>query len=122
MNLMDKKEYGIDTQQYIDKMVNYCKYHGVKIDLNNPRTIQDKLAWLNIYDINSLKTFCADKIKLHEYCEEKLGKDICIPILKTYNSVDDIDLNDLPNSFVLKCNHGRRMDVIVKNKNKFDFS
>lgn len=122
MDLIDKKEYGIDTQQYIDKMVNYCKDHGVKIDLNNPRTIQDKLAWLNIYDINSLKTFCADKIKLHEYCKEKLGKDICIPILKTYNSVDDIDLNDLPNSFALKCNHGRRMGVIVKTKNKFDFN
>lgn len=116
-----KKGYSINTTDYIVKMVNHCRKHGLTISLKNPITIQDKLAWLNIYDVNPLKVLCADKIKVHDYCKEKLGKDICIPIIKVYDSIDEIDLNELPNSFVLKCNHGSGMNIIVKDKDEFDF-
>lgn len=121
MNLTDKKDYSIKTTDYIEKMLSFCETQGVSINLDNPVTIQDKLAWLNIYDINPLKTVCADKVKLHEYCKEKLGKDICIPIIKVYDSVDDINLDELPKSFVLKCNHYPGSDIVAKDKNKFDF-
>lgn len=121
MNLTDKKEYSVKTTDYINKMIRFCETQGVNINLDEPRTIQDKLAWLNIYDVNPLKTFCADKITLHEYCKQKLGKDICIPIIKTYDSVNDINLDELPKNFVLKCNHGRGMSVVVKDKAKLDF-
>ena len=90
-------------------------------NLKNPQTFTDKLHWLKIHDSTLLKSYCSDKITLHDYCIEKLGKDICIPILKTYNSVDEINLNELPNSFVIKCNHGSAMNIIVEDKTKFDF-
>ena len=44
--------YSIDTTKYIEKMKSFCRAQGVNLDLENPKTIQDKLAWLNIYDIN----------------------------------------------------------------------
>lgn len=112
--------YSIDTTQYIDKMLNFCHRLGVDLDIKKPITIQDKLAWLNIYDCNLLKTKCADKIKIHEYCKEKLGKDMCVPIMKIYNKVLDINWNDLPNQFVIKCNHGSGMNIICKDKTKFN--
>ena len=112
--------YSIDTTKYIGKMKAFCKAQGVNIDLDNPKTIQDKLAWLNIYDEDRLKTRCADKIKLHEYCKEVLGEDICVPIIKIYNSANDVNFDELPNKFVLKCNHGSGMNVIVSNKKRFD--
>ena len=101
-------------------MVNFCRNQGVNINLENPTTIQDKLAWLNIYDTNPLKTKCADKIKIHEYCKEKLGKDICIPILHVYDKVEDINWEELPEQFVMKCNHGSGMNIIVKDKKKLN--
>lgn len=101
-------------------MVNFCRNQGVNINLENPTTIQDKLAWLNIYDENPLKTKCADKIKIHEYCKEKLGKDICIPILHVYDKVEDINWEELPEQFVMKCNHGSGMNIIVKDKKKLN--
>ena len=113
-------KYSIDTKKYIDRMVRFCKAQGVNINLENPTTIQDKLAWLNIYDENPLKTKCADKIKLHEYCKEKLGKDICVPILHVYDKVEDINWDELPEQFVMKCNHGSGMNIIVKNKKELD--
>lgn len=113
-------KYSIDTTKYIEKMKSFCRTQGVNIDLENPRTIQDKLAWLNIYDEDPLKTKCADKIKLHEYCNEVLGEDICVPIIKVYDKVEDIDFNELPSQFVIKCNHGSGMNIIVKDKDKLN--
>ena len=85
-----------------------------KINVENPVTLTDKLQWLKIHDVTPLKTKCADKYLLHEYCKEKLGKDICVPILKTFDSADDI--KDLPNSFVLKCNHGSKFNIVIKHE------
>ena len=117
---MDLSNYSIDTTKYIGKMLDFLRLNGIIIDLNNPKTIQDKLSWLNIYDTNPLKTKCADKIKLHEYCKDILGEDICIPIIKIYDRVDDIIWDELPEKFVIKCNHGSGMNIIFRNKNNFD--
>lgn len=103
--------------QYKDALILQSKRFGIGYNINEPVTIQDKLNWLKIYDSTALKTKCADKILLHEYCKEKLGKDICVPILKIYNNVDEINWDELPNQFVIKCNHGSGMNFIVKDKN-----
>ena len=112
--------YTIETTKYMDRALNACKRRGLNINLENPQTIQDKLTWLNIYDTDNMKCFCADKIKVHEYCKEKLGKDICIPIIKVYNNPQEINFDELPDKFVAKCNHGSGMNIIVKDKNKED--
>ena len=114
------KKYSIDTKKYINKLIEACKKSKVNLDLKNPKTIQDKLAWLNIYEPDTLKCDCADKVKVHEYCKEKLGKDLCIPILKVYNSTKEIKFDELPDKFVLKCNHGSGMNIVVRDKSKLD--
>ncbi len=91
---------------------------GIDVNIDNPKTIQEKISWLKTYDIMPLKTKCTDKIKLHEYCKEKLGKDICVPIYYEYNSANDIVFDLLPSEFVLKCNHGSGMTIVVKDKNR----
>lgn len=90
-------------------------------DFKNPVTIYDKICWLIVNDdCVELKSRCADKIQVHDYCKEKLGKDICVPILKVYDSPYDVDFNELPDKFVLKCNHGYAMNIIVdKEKDTF---
>lgn len=98
------------------------KLLGIPINVKNPLTIQDKLAWLKINDVTPLKTKCADKILLHDYVKEKIGKDICIPIIATYKSPEEIDWSSLPNSFVIKCNHGSGMNIIVKDKKNINKS
>ena len=86
-------------------------------NLKNPKTLTDKLQWLKIHDSTMLKAYCADKITLRDYCTEKLGKDICIPILAVYEKPEQIEWDKLPEKFVIKCNHGSAMNIIVKNKN-----
>ena len=91
--------------------------------MDNPKTWCDKMQWLQLYDDkNELKTKCADKLLLHEYSIEKLGKDICVPIIEVYNSPDDINFSKLPNEFVLKCNHGYNFNILCKDKTKLSES
>lgn len=97
-----------------------AKDRHVMLNLEHPRTIQDKINWMKLNDVTPLKSKCADKIKIHEYCKEKLGKDICIPIIKVYNSPDEIKLNELPDQFVMKCNHGYNMNLICSDKKNLD--
>lgn len=114
-------EYSIDPEKYIDKMLSFIKrVSGLNINLKNPVTIQDKLCWLNIYEPMKLKTKCADKLLLHEYCDEKIGVDLCIPVIKVYNNVNEINWDELPDKFVMKCNHGSGMNIIIKDKSKLD--
>lgn len=106
--------------EYKDRLIAIGKRVGLNLDLDNPKTIQDKINWMKLYDSTPLKTKCADKIRVHDYCKEKLGVDLCIPILKIYDKVEDIKWDELPDRFVIKCNHGSGMNIIVKDKSKLN--
>ena len=93
-----------------------------RVNESNLITIQDKLNYLMIHESPDFKSKIVDKILLHNYSIEKLGKDICVPIIKIYNDSSYIKLEDLPDKFVLKCNHGSAMNIICTNKTKFDLN
>ncbi len=96
------------------------KTRGVNYNDSNATTIQEKINWLTIHENPEYKANIVDKILLHEYSKKILGKDICVPILKIYNSSNEIDLNELPDKFVLKCNHGSAMNILCNNKSKLN--
>lgn len=108
------------TQYYYIKRKNYLKQFHINYSESNLVTFQDKLNYLLIHESPEYKSNIVDKIKLSEYSKKILGKDICIPILKIYDNVDEINLNELPNQFVLKCNHGSGYNIFCKNKNQFN--
>jgi hypothetical protein len=61
-----------------------------------------------------------DKFLVRNLLRDTFKEDFCVPILADYNHPDEIDYVKLPNSFVLKCNHGSSMNIIVKNKSSID--
>ena len=108
-------------KSFIPKIkAQYKSRVGKELNLKNSQTLTEKIQWLKVYDSSFLKTYCADKILLHDYCETKLGKDICIPIITTYDKPEQIEWNKLPNKFVIKCNHGSGYNIIVENKLKLN--
>ena len=102
------------TQFYLKGREFIMKKNGKIYKDSSINSLQDKLNWLLIHDNPERKANLVDKILLHEYSIEKFGKDICVPILKTYNSVDEIDFDQLPDKFALKCNHGSGMNILSK--------
>lgn len=101
-------------------MKQFVSAHGVRCNLDEPETIQEKLMWLNIYDADPLKSDCADKLKVKEYARNMLGVDIGVPTIKVWDNANDIDFSELPERFVLKCNHGSGMNIIVQDKSKLN--
>jgi len=107
------------TYYYILGRQNFMKRHGKSYNESNIVTIQDKMNWLLIHEFPEEKAKVVDKILLREYAKKILGKDICPKILKIYNNSDEINLKELPNKFIIKCNHGSGMNIFVKDKSKF---
>ncbi len=108
----------IPTKPYL-KMVYKIKT-GKKLNLKKPVGFNEKLNWLKINEIHPEYKDYADKIKVREIVEEKLGKDICFPLLGQWERYEDIDFNVLPEQFVLKCNHDSASVRIVKDKTKIN--
>ena len=112
----DREKFYIKGREYLMKL------GGRIYNDSNILTIQDKLNYLLIHESPENKTNIVDKILLRNYSKQILGKDICVPIIKVYNNVDEINLDELPDKFVLKCNHGSGMNIICKDKNKFNLT
>ena len=91
-----------------------------RVNESNLITIQNKLNYLIVHESPDYKSKIVDKILLHDYSIKKLGKDICVPILKIYNDSNEIKIEELPDKFVLKCNHGSAMNIICKNRTSFE--
>lgn len=93
---------------------------GYKLDLKNPQTFNEKLQWLKLYDRNSLYTTMVDKYAVKKYVASIIGEEYIIPTLGVWDKFDDIDFDQLPDQFVLKCTHDSGGLVICKDKSKLD--
>lgn len=98
----------------------YFAHFGKKLDLENPRTFNEKLQWLKLYDRKPEYTRMVDKYETKQYVAEKIGEEYIIPTLGVWECFDDIDFDGLPDQFVLKCTHDSGGLVIVRNKAELD--
>ena len=121
-DILEQLETCHKTRSFFYAILREINMRGKNMTYNesNLITIQDKLNYLLIHESPDYKSNIVDKIRLHEYSKKVLGKDICVPILKIYNHYTEIKLDELPNQFVLKCNHGSAMNIICNNKEDFD--
>ena len=94
---------------------------GYKVDLDNPRTFNEKLNWLKIYDRKPIYTRMADKYGVRDYIAETIGEEYLIPLVGgPWDSFEEIDFDALPEEFVLKTTHDSGGVVICRDKAKFD--
>ena len=89
-------------------------------NLKNPKTYNEKLNWLKLHDKNPIYTRIVDKFEAKEYVKDIIGDQYIIPTLGVWDNFDDIDFDELPQQFVLKCTHDSEGLVIVKDKDKLD--
>ena len=90
------------------------------LNLKNPRRFTEKLNWLKLHDRNPLYTILVDKYEVKQYIKEILGEQMVIPSYGVWNHFDDIDFDQLPEKFVMKCTHDSGRFCICKDKTAFD--
>lgn len=106
-----------------DKLFIECEYYantGKCLNLKNPQTFNEKLQWLKLYDRKPIYTTMVDKYAVKRYVSDIIGSQYIVPTFGVWDRFDDIDFDELPNRFVLKCTHDSGGIVIVKNKSMFD--
>ena len=109
---------GMSDERFLKTV--YKLHFGKELDLENPRTFNEKLQWLKLYDRKPEYTRMVDKFGAKEYVAEKIGEEYIIPTLGVWDKFEDIDFDSLPDSFVLKCTHDSGGLVICKDKSKLD--
>lgn len=79
---------------------------GYSLDLKAPKTFNEKLQWLKLYNRNPDYTKMVDKYEAKKIAERILGKEYVIPTLGVWERFEDIDFSTLPDRFVLKTTNG----------------
>ena len=77
-------------------------YH---LDWNNPKDLNEKIQWLILYSDTSEWSRLADKVAVRDYIKAKGLEHMLVPMLGAWDDARKIDFDNLPNKFVLKCNH-----------------
>lgn len=95
---------------------------GKPLNLKNPKTFNEKLQWLKLYNRKLEYTTMVDKYAVKQYVANIIGEEHIIPTLGVWDKFDDIDFSSLPDQFVLKTTHGGGGGgvVICRDKQTFD--
>lgn len=90
-------------EEYLKKV--YMARLGKELDLEDPKTFNEKLQWLKLHDRDPEYTTMVDKAAAKGYAAGKIGQEHIIPTLGIYNTFEEIKFDALPAKFVLKCTH-----------------
>lgn len=106
-----------------DKLYLKIKYKRImhkKLNLRDPKTFNEKLQWLKLYNRKPEYTTMVDKYAVKKYVASRIGDEFIIPTIGVWNSFDEIDFDKLPKQFVLKCTHDSGGLVICKDKSNLN--
>lgn len=109
----------MDDEKFIK--IQFKDRLGYDINLDDPKTFDEKLNWLKLYNRNPEYTKLVDKYLVKEYIKKIIGEEYVIPTIGIYNSFDEIDFDVLPTKFVIKCTHDSGGVVIVKDKANMNY-
>lgn len=98
------------------KLAYYAKMQE-RLNLKNPKTINEKIQWLKLYDNTiKLKSILTDKVLVRDFIKDKIGEEYLKPVLWVGKKFDKIPFETLPETFVIKTNHGCKWHSIIKSK------
>ena len=99
----------------------YRGQFGRKLNLNAPKTFNEKMQWLKLNNHNPIYPSIVDKVSVKDFIKNSIGSQFLIPSIGVWDSFEEIDFSMLPNSFVLKCSHDSGGVIICKEKKSFDY-
>lgn len=100
--------------------VLYKKTTKKSLNLKKPLNFNEKLQWLKLYWQHPLVAQCADKYEMYEYVKSCGEEEILNELYSVYNHPSEINWDELPEKFALKCTHGCGYNIICDNKQELD--
>lgn len=98
------------------------KSNGKTVNLKAPKTFSEKQQWYKLNSHDPLMAQCADKHDVRDYLIACGYENLLNESYGVFDVVDDIPIESLPNQFVLKAAHASGWNLIVRDKNKVDWT
>ena len=119
MKQCEYEDYLVSRYKEMMNRRPYCA--GSELNFENPVTFTEKCQWIKLYDQDPRKPIYSDKYAVREHIKNLIGEDYLVPLISIdgkdhFYNAKEIDFNKLPNRFVLKCNHGSHMNILVEDK------
>ena len=108
--------FGVRRAKELDARVRF----GRKLDLSDPKTLADKICWIELNTNQALAARCTDKWAVRDYVAKKGLADLLVHAYGPWGSVEDIDVDSLPQAFALKATHGCAMNYLVPDKDSLN--
>lgn len=99
----------------------YLKAHGRVLNLKRPRTFNEKLQWYKLNCRAPLMTVLSDKYAVRGHLESAGYGGLLNELYGVYDRVEEIDLDALPERFVIKATHGSSMNIICRDRRALDW-
>jgi hypothetical protein len=110
----------ISDEKYL--LRKYRKKMGRPLNLQHPLSFTEKIQWLKLNWRYDILTQCTDKYEARKFVEERIGSELLKEVYGVYEKPEDIDINRLPDAFVLKVNHGCKQNIFCKKKSEIDWN
>lgn len=117
-------KFGRPLQLFMSRKIAHCfKFyinHGYWPRLRSPRSMNERILHRIWSDQHSQAAIVADKLAVRGYVQNKISKDILIPLYWSGNNPENIPFSELPGQYVIKANHGSGWLRIITDKSKID--
>lgn len=102
--------------------MKYRSALGRELNLEYPSAMTEKMMYLKLRKFwnNQFVANCADKYTVRSIIRDYQCPEILTKLYGVWDNAEDIDWNQLPQKFVLKCNHGSGYNLVCKNKDELD--
>ena len=95
---------------------------GRRLNLRHPQDLNEKINYMKFHEDMEEWARLTDKHKVREYVKERGLGDILVPLYGKFNSGEELieSWNNLPDSFIIKSNHGCGTVKMVHDKHSED--
>lgn len=101
--------------EYVARLRYFLRF-GKLLNLNNPKTLNEKILYLSLRTDTSEWSRLTDKFNVRKYVEDCGLKEILVRNYAYWRKEDEINFDNLPESFVIKSVQGCGDTIIVKDK------
>jgi len=102
--------------------VLYLRTMGRCVNMDQPRTMTEKINWRKIEQRDPRFTAYSDKVEVKKLIGELVGVDHVVPTLWVGNSPDDLPFDSLEPPYVIKTTHSTNNNIFIRCESDIDRS
>ncbi|MCX6186164.1 MAG: ATP-grasp fold amidoligase family protein [Bacteroidetes bacterium] len=109
----------LSDEDYLKK--HFKKMQDYVLNLDNPKTLNEKIQWLKIHDRSDFHSLLADKYGVRDYVKKEFGEDLLIPLIHVTSNYKDINIDLFPEyPCIIKATHDSGSYLIIKDKKEIN--